>query len=121
MDPLLTRIEIDHPALRALYQNALREEGYSSVLDLPPDEAIQYARDNDVGLLITDNQMPGTSGLYVAEQVKKYSPKTRVLMVTASAHDVSTEARKRHQIDLCLAKPCTMAALYQAVLSLLQE
>jgi len=111
----------DNPALRALYQNALREEGYASVLDLPPDEATRYAQDNDVGLLITDNQMPDASGLYVAEQVKRCSPKTRVLMVSASAHDISPELRQKCQIDFCLDKPCTMAALYQAVSSLLQD
>jgi CheY-like chemotaxis protein len=110
----------DIPAIRMLYQSALQREGYDCVADLPAAAAVAYAQRNEIALLITDNRMPGISGLTVAQEVKKRYPKAKVLMVTASPQDISREDMANGGIDFCLAKPCTLAALFQTVSTLLE-
>lgn len=111
----------DIPAIRALYRTALQQQGYERVVDFPAAEAIAYAEQNEVELLITDNRMPDIPGLTVVQEVKKRSPQARVLMVTASPQDIPADVMAKSGIDLCLAKPCTLAALFQAVSGLLSE
>lgn len=74
--------------MRRLLKNILRGIGFKSIFEAGDgEEALKVLESNDVGLVISDWNMPNMSGLEFLKQLRaddKYS-KTPFLMVTAEA------------------------------------
>lgn len=66
-------------------------------------------------LVITDFMMPGMTGAEFAAKLKRASPKTPVLMITAFMEDV---LGNENPVDLVIEKPFTVAELRRAVAQL---
>ncbi len=64
------------------------------------DSAVQMLRDREYDLVITDNKMPGTSGMEVLRAAATLAPETRVVMMTAyGTIDGAVEAMKQGAYD----------------------
>jgi signal transduction histidine kinase len=69
-------------------------------------EALQVLRSEEVAVLLTDQRMPGMSGVELAEQAKVEFPDTvRVLITAYSDLNAAVDAINRGQIHLYLRKP----------------
>jgi len=111
----------DQPAIRCLYLDALTLEGYSSVVSLESEEALEYLETHPVQLVITDLKMPHVSGWEIAQAAKKYSPRARVMLITGSYSDLQSEMLREYQIDEAVPKPCPMAKFLPIVARLFSE
>lgn len=73
----------DEDLLRSSLVKLLTMEGYS-VLSAPDgNEALMLIKDNKFQLIITDLKMPGMSGMELIEEIRKLSPDTKVIILTA--------------------------------------
>jgi DNA-binding response OmpR family regulator len=79
------------------------------------EEAMEYLRETEVDLLVTDLRMPGISGLELVRWARTNSPTTRTILITAyGSTEVEAEA-SRLQTDHYIAKPFAIDVFTQAV------
>jgi putative nucleotidyltransferase with HDIG domain len=87
--PVLSPIEAnvlivdDEEMIRDLLDSTLSREGYTCFQAENANQACQVIRERTINLMICDIMMPGRSGVELLHDVKKISPDTAVLMVTA--------------------------------------
>jgi len=84
---------------------ALEDEGYSVEIALDGDQGLQVFRQRRFEVVITDLKMPGKDGIQVLEEVKRLSPPTEVILMTAYATaQTAVEAMRKGAYDY-LIKP----------------
>lgn len=103
----------DDPTIRAVLARALEQEGFA-VTQAESAEAAQEALEAErlPGVVVTDLQMPGKSGLELADAVKRRLDAIPVILVTGHA---STLAARPRTIDALLEKPVAIGDLVEAV------
>jgi CheY-like chemotaxis protein len=85
------------------------------------EEALQYAKQQPLDLLITDYRMPGINGITLARQVRQLYPEAAIVIVTASSNDEVREQAADLPIHTILDKPVTLAKLRQVVSAALKN
>jgi two-component system response regulator PilR (NtrC family) len=75
----------DEPSMREFLEILLRKQGHqvASAADLP--RALELAADGDLDLVLSDLRLGADSGISLLEAVKRTSPATEVVIVTAFA------------------------------------
>jgi response regulator RpfG family c-di-GMP phosphodiesterase len=95
----------DDASVRTFIAAALTDAGHSVALAEDGQRAIEMVRGETFDLVLTDVKMPGMSGLQVLEEVKRLSPATEVIVVTAFASlDTAIKALRNGAYDL-ITKP----------------
>ncbi|MBM4321427.1 MAG: response regulator, partial [Deltaproteobacteria bacterium] len=95
----------DERSLRGLLSKILRREGYAVVEADCGEAALQQLAQRAVHLVITDLRLPGVDGLEVLRHVRRSSPETQVVVLTAFGTVASAvEAMKLGAADY-LTKP----------------
>ena len=97
----------DERSMREFLEILLRGEGFTVELADGGESAVARleAGASDVDLVLTDLKMPRVSGLEVLDTVKRLSPDTEVVMMTAfSTTETAIEAMKKGAYDY-VAKP----------------
>jgi signal transduction histidine kinase len=104
-----------------LIEKYLRDDEHKVELVDSGQKGIEKFRMGKYDLVITDRAMPRVGGDYVAEQIKKISPKTPVIMLTGFG-DIMTE-RKEHPIgvDEIIGKPTTQNDLRRAIAAVMRK
>ena len=101
----------DERKMAVVLQAAFEEDGYSVEIAGSGEDALAKFRANPVPLVITDLKMPDISGIEVLEAVKKLSPETEVLLMTAYATaQTAVEAMKKGAYDYVI-KPFSLEEL----------
>jgi signal transduction histidine kinase len=86
------------------------------------DEAWARFRATPFEAVITDQRMPGMSGVELLSRVSEHSPKVARVLVTAYADmDATVDAINRGRIDLYVKKPWDPEQLQERVRSLLEQ
>jgi DNA-binding response OmpR family regulator len=67
--------------------------------------ALKIIGNSKVDLLITDLRMPGLSGLELIQRVKKSSPETQTILITAYGNDEVRAEARRLEVYRYVAKP----------------
>jgi two-component system response regulator PilR (NtrC family) len=99
----------------------LEEEGYQVHEAADGNAAIEILDKNDLDLAIVDLKMPGVSGMSVLQHVRKVSPQTLVLIMTAYASlETSVEALRLGAQDYIL-KPIVLDAVINKVRTLMEH
>jgi DNA-binding NtrC family response regulator len=94
---------------------SLEEEGYDVETFLNADPAIQRLKEENFDVVVTDLKMKNIDGLEVLRTVKKLSPETQVIMITAFANlDVAIEAIKEDVFDF-FPKPVRIRELKASI------
>ena len=111
----------DEDNLRSQIAAWLNDEGFSVDQAVDGREAVQKIQSGDVDVAMIDVRMPGSNGLEVLRYIKKNSPHTEVVMMTAM-QDISmaVEAMKLGARDY-LSKPIDMDQLVPQLRSLLKS
>ena len=111
----------DDPEIRSLYAEVLAESGYH--VDTATDGASGWRalKAHHYDVLITDNTMPGVTGM---ELIKKVRSEDMTLPVILASGTVPVEELKLHpwlQLDATLAKPFTITELLDTVEKVLRS
>jgi len=95
----------DELSMREFLSILLEREGYSTRLAENAESALQLLESEDFALVISDVNMPGLDGMRLLERIKKLTPETAVLLITAfSTAEQAVEAMKLGAYDY-IAKP----------------
>jgi two-component system response regulator PilR (NtrC family) len=116
----------DEPSMREFLEILLRKQGHevSSAADLP--RALTLAGEGDLDLVLSDLRLGADSGISLLEAVKKTSPATEVIIVTAyattenaiqamklGAYDYVLKPFKNEELRLVVEKALEHRALLQ--------
>ncbi len=107
MTPKMVLIVDDEPHIRYMLEFKLQQVGFDVMSTSNAADAFELARKHCPDLVITDYQMPGTSGLELCLQLAA-SPQTNkipALLVTARAHKVPMSDLKRTNVQGLVPKP----------------
>jgi len=98
----------DEPLIANALEGALQRWNYRVELSQDGKKAISNIKKENYDMVLTDMRMPGISGMEVLEEVKKQSPETGVVMVTAfGTIDQAVEAMKKGAFDY-ITKPFSL-------------
>lgn len=104
----------DEPDIRVVVRQILQNQGYTVLDTGDPHQALRWAGQQAVHLLLTDVIMPLMKGTELAQRFQSVSPWTKVLLM--SAYKVAEITASPHPF---IAKPFTPAALAERVRQLL--
>jgi DNA-binding NtrC family response regulator len=105
----------DEQAVRGLVARWLDEAGYRVRSVSSADEAMAVLRDGGPRVLVTDLQMPGHDGVWLARQLRATCPAAALVVVTGDESGVARLARAGVGAFDYLAKPFTRDAVLEAV------
>jgi two-component system cell cycle response regulator len=91
--PLATILIIEDELMeRAIYADLLREHGYKVLTAATGAQALEVLQLKPVDVVLVDLVLPGVPGLELIERLRKTTPETPVIVVTAhpSSHNVIT-------------------------------
>lgn len=77
----------DEPDMRWAIVKALERNGYDTREASSGEEALKMISGNTFHLIILDYRMPGMNGMSALEEIKKESPESRVIFMTAHGSD----------------------------------
>ena len=75
----------DDPELRSNLKEILQDEGYTTEEAASGREAIGKASSEQFSIILLDLMMPGMDGIETLAELRRISPKTKVIMITAFA------------------------------------
>jgi len=79
--PLVIVVD-DEPWILSAIRRVLRNEPYDVMTTLQPEEALDWIRQGDVSVVLTDQRMPGMTGTELLDLVRKSSPSTGCILLT---------------------------------------
>jgi DNA-binding response OmpR family regulator len=112
----------DEKNIRLMIQLALEQVGHTVELAADGPEGLsKFGDGSSTDLVLLDQRMPGMEGLDVLRGIKKRSPGSKLIMITAfGTIDLAVDAMKAGATDF-LRKPFTADTLRNAVQSAMTE
>jgi len=105
----------DEEAVLASVRRLLRAEPYDLLATAGADEALDWVRTRDVGLVISDYRMPGLDGMELLDRVREASPGVqRILLTGYPGESVALRSLKDGDL-LLLSKPWDNGALVRTI------
>lgn len=118
--PYILIVDDESDSLTFLF-DLLHNEGYRVIPKSNAFEALDEISRSRPWLVISDLRMPDLDGLELLERVKKTSPQTRVILLTAyGTKDLAGEVTRRGG-EAVLLKPSTNAEILGAVRKALES
>lgn len=113
----------DEPVVARFFGELLEDWGYSVRLFNDPAEVLTAfeAGENDVDLLITDQTMPGLSGVALALRLHSLRPRLPIILCTGYSEGIDRSAVLRHGIRRCFIKPVSAHDLLKALAEELEQ
>ncbi len=116
--PRVILVDDDPAALRAL-RRALEEEPCELLTTDRPHQALEWLREGDAALVISDQRMPGMAGHELLQRVLERSAKTACILLTAWPDAPEAAWLLGRGVRRILAKPWDVAELRRVVRSCL--
>ena len=111
----------DDPDMRQVLRDFLQRSGYRVVEAANGQEGIAAAESEPIDAVILDKEMPGMSGLDVVSFFRRHSPRLPIIFITAfGGRDDEDESRRRGAWRY-IEKPFRVAAVVEAVQSVLEK
>lgn len=114
----------DYEALVFLVGRLLRKQGYRVSTFESGEAAVQWLRahpQEPVDLVVTDQNMPGMSGLDVARALRQLRPAVRVVMISGHVTDALVTEAAELGVFRVMGKQDSMDALGSAIRALIEE
>lgn len=102
--PVVLLVDDEAHILSAL-RRALRREGYELLAATSAAEALELLEERRVDLVLSDQKMPGTSGLELLRRVSERYPDVARLLITGWPEEVPATERAALGIRALLPKP----------------
>jgi two-component system NtrC family response regulator len=109
----------DDQGVRTFLSALLSMMGFQVTQAADGDEALDLISRERFRAVLTDFQMPGMDGFTLASNIKSYSPRTPVIMLTASDRSVVKEKMREGCVDSVLFKPFKLEDFHETVESAL--
>jgi signal transduction histidine kinase len=119
VEPLHILVVDDEPVARDILSLYLAAEGHTVEMATNGYGALEKFRKEQFDLVITDQAMPGLTGLQLAEAIKKEA-NTPILMLTGYGID-PLEAGVRKAVDTIVNKPISQRELRTAIARTIQR
>jgi DNA-binding NtrC family response regulator len=99
----------------------LKNDGYSPDIATSATEAIEKTKQNQYKIILLDYMLPDFSGLEALNEIKRFSPKSKVIMITAFATiENAVEAIKKGASEY-VTKPFKIDVLLMLIKQVLEE
>lgn len=95
----------DKRGMREILAEILKDAGYNVSMAEDGYEAIEKVRKLFFAIIFLDMRMPGIGGVETLREIKKISPETRVVMITAYVDKDSEKEAMREGADTVIYKP----------------
>jgi putative nucleotidyltransferase with HDIG domain len=106
MQPHTVLFVDDEPNILRAIQRVLRNEGITVLTAASAEEALNILAHTEAHAVVSDQDMPGTSGVELLAQVRDHYPAIVRMMLTGyTAMDVAVEAINRGEIFRLIMKP----------------
>lgn len=117
MKPKRVLIVDDEPNVTAMLASSLEETIGECVIETAHsgDEALNKVQRNPYSLLITDYNMPGMTGLDLAQAVRNIAPETQVVLMTAYGTERLRDVVDTMNLDGFISKPFTIDKIREIV------
>jgi response regulator RpfG family c-di-GMP phosphodiesterase len=102
--PVLLLVDDETRILSAL-RRTLRREGYEILSAASAAEGLRILESRPVDLVLTDQKMPGMSGLEFLEKVAARHPEVARLVITGWPEEIPSEQIERLGIRALIPKP----------------
>jgi len=106
----------DFATMRKIVRNILKQIGFDDIVEAEDGQAaMQVLRNENIGLVVTDWNMPNMSGLELLQKIRT-NPKTAnlpVLMVTAEGLKENVVAAVKAGVNNYVVKPFTAEVLQE--------
>jgi CheY-like chemotaxis protein len=110
----------DETRILSALQRGLRREGYRILVARSPERALEMLEAEAVDVLVTDQKMPGMSGLQLLERVASRWPGIRRELITGWPEEIPPERIAALDIRALLPKPWDDAVLKRVLQKLTQ-
>jgi len=117
--PTLLMVDDEARILTAL-RRTLRREGYELLTAGTAAEAIRVLEERPVDLILSDQKMPGMSGLALLAEVARRQPTVARLLITGWTEAVPPEELKKLDVKALVPKPWDDAELKQVLRDVLE-
>ncbi len=107
-------VEDDKYLASSLYEQLTREF-YDTKVAGDGQEALDSLKSNQFDLVILDLKLPKVNGFDVLQHIKKNSPFTKVIVLTAYADLTNVEKVKQLGADDVIEKPYDLGELFDAI------
>ena len=111
----------DDPAVLGALRRLFRDEDYDVLSTDDPQQALEWIRIRDVGVLLADDRMPVMSGTSLFHLAKSTSPKTARIMLTGHAGESLILHARKQGLFLVFAKPWEDQELKRVIRDRLRE
>ena len=108
----------DFATMRKIVRNILKQIGFDNIVEAEDGQAaLQVLKSENIGLVVTDWNMPNMTGLELLEKIRS-DPKTAtlpVLMVTAEGLKENVVAAVKAGVNNYVVKPFTAEVLQEKI------
>lgn len=103
----------DEPTVALLIKESLADQSDRFVVERAAsgEEALSFLRNIAWDLVVTDNRMPGITGLELIERLRDQAPATRAILMTAYGSEEVEETARRLKVYHYLTKPFALGDL----------
>jgi response regulator RpfG family c-di-GMP phosphodiesterase len=101
----------DEAHILSALQRTLRKEPYDVLTARGAAEALALLASREVAVLVSDQKMPGASGIELLREAAARHPRTRRVLLTGWPEEVPAREREAARLDAILLKPWDEAEL----------
>src|SRR5690242_12815059 len=122
MPHVLLFVDDEPDVLDLLRRTFPAADGYETLSAAAPDEALRFLSDREVDLLVTDQRMPGMTGVELVQRARALRPELCAIVLTAYADPRDTVAALNSgHVYRYLMKPWEQSDLRQTVRGALEQ
>ncbi len=109
----------DAPAVIAVGQEMLEQQGYQVETALSGSEALLRFAEHPYDLVVTDFSMPGMNGVELAQRIQEFGEKTPLVLLTGVEVDADSRKLEQSGIQRVLRKPVAQSRLGEVIAKIL--
>ncbi|RYD79108.1 MAG: response regulator, partial [Verrucomicrobiaceae bacterium] len=105
----------DQEIICELISEYLRDDGHTTTIALNGMQALEAFSQEAFDLIITDQSMPGMSGVQLAQAIKAKSPNLPVILLTGFGEEMQAKGQHPDGINLVIGKPVSSTELRRVI------
>ena len=103
----------------SLLQKVLEREGYETLAAGAAEQALKMDSSSPIDLLVTEINLPGASGIQLADRLARLQPELRILFISGYLENAISERNGLGRHRAFLPKPFEGSTLVQSVKQLM--
>lgn len=111
----------DDPAVLRSLKRQLNRRHFRVLATQDPNEALDWVRTREISVVISDQRMPAWRGTDLLDKVRRHSPSTARIILTAYPQEVYLERETVSCAEKICAKPWDPVRLEHSILGMILE